>query len=240
MQLLDPSAIKRDPSKPHVIRSAEEGKNPIDNETLKMFERVQKIYDVVMLQEELKQVLNENQQYIKMIREMEIEHKLSLDAKATQYKKLQDAQQKKFSEKEKVSDEKVEKLTYQKEHAIELSTKNMRFQKGRINKLRDQIAKLESKVSEQKLLIERLERRTKLHDLEKERLSPVHTSPKRTIKPVDQATNSPAKSRSKSPVRQAVTEEKVRVNVRSVRPPRMPLVTSNAKLKIKNSAVVIR
>ena len=61
MQLLDPSAIKRDPSKPHVIRSAEEGKNPIDNETLKMFERVQKIYDVVMLQEELKQVLNENQ-----------------------------------------------------------------------------------------------------------------------------------------------------------------------------------
>ena len=79
-----------------------------------------------------------------MIREMEIEHKLSLDAKATQYKKIQDAQTKKFSEKEKVSNEKVEKLTQQKEHAIELSAKNMRFQKSQINKLRDQTAKLES------------------------------------------------------------------------------------------------
>ena len=47
MQLLDPSAIKRD--KAHVIGSAEEGKNRIDDETLKQFERVQKIYDVVML-----------------------------------------------------------------------------------------------------------------------------------------------------------------------------------------------
>ena len=63
-----------------------------------------------MLQEELKQVLNENQQFLKMIREMEVEHKVSLDAKAAQYKKIQDAQLKKFTEKEKVANEKVEKL----------------------------------------------------------------------------------------------------------------------------------
>ena len=47
MQLLDPSALKRD--KVHALDSAEEGKNPIDEETLQQYERVQKIYDAVML-----------------------------------------------------------------------------------------------------------------------------------------------------------------------------------------------
>ena len=47
MQLLDPSAIKRD--KKYKLASAEKGKGIIDEATLEEFERIQKIYDAVML-----------------------------------------------------------------------------------------------------------------------------------------------------------------------------------------------
>lgn len=72
MQLLDPSAIKRDKS---YALAAEEGGKGEEEESLyqiaSRFDKVQKIYDAVTLQEELKHVLSENIQLKEKIREME-------------------------------------------------------------------------------------------------------------------------------------------------------------------------
>ena len=84
MQLLDPSAIKRD--KKYKLTSASKG--ILDEATLEEFERIQKIYDAVMLQEELKHMLTENIQLKDKIKEIEVGFKKDLDAKAISYKKF--------------------------------------------------------------------------------------------------------------------------------------------------------
>ena len=119
MQLLDPSAIKRD--KPYKRKGFK------NEEMLDEFERVQKIYDAVMLQEELKHVLTENLQLKAKIKEIEVGFKKDIDAKANQYKKFEALQVKKAAERDKDFEEKVSKLTQQKELVNEMSTRNVRF-----------------------------------------------------------------------------------------------------------------
>ena len=80
MQLLDPGAIKRD--KKYKLTSAEKGKGIIGEETLQEFERIQKIYDAVMLQEELKHMLTENFDLKARIKEVEVKFKKDFDAQA--------------------------------------------------------------------------------------------------------------------------------------------------------------
>ena len=84
---MDPSAIKRD--KKYELNSAEQGKDDI--ESLEEFERIQKIYDSVMLQEELKQTFQENIRYKAKIKDIEDTFKLEIEEKAAAYKKFEAA-----------------------------------------------------------------------------------------------------------------------------------------------------
>ena len=84
---MDPSAIKRD--KKYELNSAEQGKDDI--ESLEEFERIQKIYDSVMLQEELKQTFQENIRYKAKIKDIEDSFKLEIEEKAAAYKKFEAA-----------------------------------------------------------------------------------------------------------------------------------------------------
>ena len=84
---MDPSAIKRD--KKYELNSAEQGKDDI--ESLEEFERIQKIYDSVMLQEELKQTFQENIRYKAKIKDIEDTFKFEIEEKAAAYKKFEAA-----------------------------------------------------------------------------------------------------------------------------------------------------
>ena len=84
---MDPSAIKRD--KKYELNSAEQGKDDI--ESLEEFERIQKIYDSVMLQEELKRTFQENIRYKAKIKDIEDTFKFEIEEKAAAYKKFEAA-----------------------------------------------------------------------------------------------------------------------------------------------------
>ena len=80
-----------------------------------------------MLQEELKQVFQENIRYKAKIKEVEDSYKIQMHEKAAVYKKSEAAFLKKTDAQLKVFEAKVDDLTQQRDQANELSAKNARF-----------------------------------------------------------------------------------------------------------------
>ena len=89
MQLLDPSNIKRGVLLPSQ-RFDEETNQALNGEVINEFTRVQKNYDAVMLQEELKQMLVENTLLKEKIFEMQERFRKVEESRGTYINKLQD------------------------------------------------------------------------------------------------------------------------------------------------------
>ena len=89
MQLLDPSNIKRGVILPSQ-RFNQETNEALNGEVVNEFVRVQKNYDAVMLQEELKQMLVENTLLKEKITELQERFRKIEDSRETYINKLQD------------------------------------------------------------------------------------------------------------------------------------------------------
>ena len=108
MQLLDPSNIKRGVILPSQ-RFDNETNQALNGEVVNEFVRVQKNYDAVMLQEELKQMLVENSLLKDKIAELQERFKKVEDSRETYINRLQDQMsQKKQSELKMLSEKTVD------------------------------------------------------------------------------------------------------------------------------------